>query len=293
MSIINTYDRWFPKGKAAFLPLLLITLLTFSCQPDNTTSSENFSQADSLQLQQELLDSMETEMYNTTYAEVNSDTTRIRQESICGIRNDFVIKINDRKQIMVRHEFGVPIVPSLLEYYTTNRKENDVSNNSPLYSRLKKKDIADIIARLKKEIAEAEAHNDVEQVELSTQNLEHWEKKWRSLKTLGIQSLPQVSYNSFVLIETARSLDQIDTREILDSVLLGFYLLRDQVAQEYFHESYLNLYKFYKERSFHYNLDRLEALEVLYPLHIVNEPKLKLYRHFIVHEDELPSPSMK
>lgn len=270
---------------------LLILVIVTSCQvkPDGELDTDKLTVEDSLKVQDELLLQMREELYENEYVEVNKDTSFFNPETGCYPRPHFSIKINRQHQIMVRNELNAPIIPRLLEYYLANRKKNDPSTNFPLYARSNSQEIQNQINYLNKELSEKIKNKaSADEIELLNDVTKEWERKLKALKTLPIDFFPEV--NTYVQIEIdPRS--KIDTSPIVDTVLFAFYLLRDQASKEYFGESYISIYNRYNIENSTLDSDKLDALVVLYPLRIIDEANLKLYKHFIINE-LIPPPPM-
>jgi hypothetical protein len=270
------------------MKLVWITFLSINlCACQTTTSdinSNTISSADSIALQNEIVHSMEEDLFDNTFIQTNSDTTDIFQEYVCMPRPHFTIKINERNQLMVSGEIDVPIIPRLIKFYTENKKQNDVNNNSPMYSRIDEKGIIHQINRVKDELKEAQKYKKSKnEIRLIEKNLSEWEQRLKALKTLKIKELSEID-RTHVSITGTRN-PKVDSNNVLDSVLVGFYLLRDLVAREYFNVSYVSIYKKHKLYGSQNSFDQLEALKILYPVNVFDETKLKKYKNIKTVKD--------
>lgn len=265
------------------MKLALITFLSIifcTCQvPKSEISSNIIPSADSIALLNEIVQSMKVDIFENTFIITNIDTTYIVRENVCFTpRPHFIINTNDRNQWMIKNEIDAPLIPRLIEYFTKNKQQNDLNNDAPMYVRFDEKEIMDQINREKSELKEAmENKRSKNEIALIEKNLLEWEQRLKALNTLGIKQLPLIK-STLVSIKGTRN-SKVDSNNVLDSVLVGFYFLRDLVAREYFNESYLSIYKKYKLYRLPHSYNQLEALKILYPLLVVDETKLKKYKN--------------
>ena len=228
--------------------------LLFGCNSSSNKTTdnrgfENMSEADSLKVVSELFDAMEDEIYSR-YLTVDQDTNLVEYTG-CG-RPNILIRVNSLNQTMVNDEIGAPITERIIEFYSANMKKNDVTNIFPMYTHNRLKDVEHGLQEATRDAEEFEIKDSVatEVKEFKRTIVEEWRKKKKVFKTLGIESLPEVHAQAHIRIEYTRN--TAPRPEIVDSVILAIYTLRDRRAQEYLNESYIEIYQRYsvtKKRS--------------------------------------------
>lgn len=190
-------------------------------------------------------------------------------------RNILSIKANNQNQLMVRGEiFSDPnkISEFILKFYRTNEKDNDPTNNFPMYSTATMSMIDAQLDKFDQQIEDAEkigASN--EMIEFFESSLKEWEKKKASLKLLGGGELREINGQAHVRIEVQQATEYSIFAKIQTEAEEALYELRNDRSMQLWGIPY-NVLKRKVAQEKDKALDekaKLDLLEILYPTKIV------------------------
>lgn len=251
----------------------LSSLLLLSCSPEKG-KAENpvFTESDSTRCVAVLLDSLKEEMLAQTYYHYSQSAI-----SCCFQPRYFhKIRINARDEIMQGSEIrDDSIVWYVKRLYAANMYHNDPANNSPMYSSITvegvKTNMANAEAEYKAVLNDTTVSADI--VHFKARQVEEWRKKLEVLKTIKRDTLREPLRGASVDFDYVNKNKKYEA--VLDSILMGFYALREIRAQEYFKDSYAHLYWLREQTKDKTTLLRLNALKTLHPVGIRDVPYLR------------------
>lgn len=263
-----------------FYFVLLIFSICCSCEPTPEEKYANFfpTEQDSLLAVQEVLGSMRIELDEMT-EEVNgclADSFSCLHPTLQRTSSTFFIIMNQRDEIMVKNRFPRiqlgKIKPAILEYYQTNAKENDVTNNFPMYSKATTWQIQNEIRTIQ-EIIDNELKKEKpsqETIRIRREQISAWEKKAKLLSMLNTDVLREIHYQANIKIDykTQTTIQN----QVIDTTIMAFYELRDSTSQEHFNESYARIFKRYQLEKDTNDFNKLFALKTLFPIQVFVEP---------------------
>jgi biopolymer transport protein ExbD len=188
-------------------------------------------------------------------------------------RNIIAIKANSQNQLMVRGEIIADpnkISDKIVEFYRTNQKSNDVTNNFPMYSRVTASVIQDNIRRIELEIESLESQDALpEMVEFKLSQMDEWEKKKRSLKLYGGNQLPEIQFQANIRIEVQDATEYGLFAKIQTEIEEAIFELRNDDAKRIFGEDYQTIKTRSAQDQVPADKDKLNLLEILYPARII------------------------
>jgi hypothetical protein len=190
-------------------------------------------------------------------------------------RNILSIKANNQNQLMVRGEiFSDPnkISEFILKFYRTNERDNDPTNNFPMYSTATISMIDAQLNKFDQQIEDAEKIGaSKEMIEFFESSLKEWEKKKASLKLLGGGELREINGQAHVRIEVQQATEYSIFAKIQTEAEEALYELRNDRSMDLWGIPYSVLKrKVAQEKD--KALDekaKLDLLEILYPTKIV------------------------
>ncbi|TNE75593.1 MAG: biopolymer transporter ExbD [Bacteroidetes bacterium] len=193
-------------------------------------------------------------------------------------RNICAILANSKNQLMVRGELMSnpdDISERVIEWYTTNEKQNDVTNNFPMYSRIS---MAEIEAQIASTTKDAEAMENTPNasadiIDFKWKQVQEWENKKKALKLYGRNELPEIQFQAHVRIEVQKATAYELFAKIQSELEEAIFTLRDKASLEIFGESYGVIKKRYdanegdktKQAQAREDKDKLDLLKILYP----------------------------
>ncbi|MCT4562502.1 MAG: hypothetical protein N4A41_14130 [Crocinitomicaceae bacterium] len=266
--------------------LLLFALFSCNHEPQPKTFAD-LSEKELSNLKAELLDSMRAEIFDR-HIMVNEDTTRLGSLGCIPIemRNVLLVRVNDLNQVMIRGEIGANISETVYEYYKANKKENDPTNNFPMYTRINREFIKAQIEQIKEEIESIKkARLKADILSFKESQLKEWETKLIVLNVIKKSELLQPHFQTAIHLQYNPKVTA--SKSIQDSVLLGYFRLRNDDAKLYFGKEYLEL--FFECRALKSAL-KLNAIKTTSPIQVVDFPNLKKYKIAMVVET--PEPPM-
>jgi biopolymer transport protein ExbD len=193
-------------------------------------------------------------------------------------RNICAIQANSRNQLMVRGELMTnpdEISERVVEFYTTNEKQNDVTNNFPMYSRIDLKTIEENIrtAEAAAEAVEETPGASADIIDFKWKQVDEWENKKKALKLYGKKELPEIHFQAHVRIEVQKATAYELFAKIQSEIEEAIFELRDGAAKDIFGESYGNIVKRYdanegdksKKAQAQEDKEKIDLLKILYP----------------------------
>lgn len=190
-------------------------------------------------------------------------------------RNILSIKANNQNQLMVRGEiFSDPnkISEFILKFYRTNERDNDPTNNFPMYSTATMSMIDAQLNKFDQQIEDAEKIGaSKEMIEFFESSLKEWEKKKASLKLLGGGELREINGQAHVRIEVQQATEYSIFAKIQTEAEEALYELRNDRSMQLWGIPY-NVLKRKVAQEKDKALDekaKLDLLEILYPTKIV------------------------
>lgn len=189
-------------------------------------------------------------------------------------RNICAIKANDQNQLMLRNEVMQnpdDISEKIVEWYTTNAKNNDPTNNFPMFSRINLKQIEDNLATA---LADAEATENTPGamesiIEYKYSLVDQWEAKKNALKLYGRPELPEIHPQAHIRVEVQKGTHYELFAKIQSEIEEGIYEVKDQAAMELFNESYGVIKRRYALDKKAEDKAKLDLLNIIYPERII------------------------
>lgn len=293
---MNTFRNKFCSDTIKFALMKLMLYLAFastlllihSCsdpEPEPPTPHELFvsmSEEDSLKLVDEVLDSMEVELYGIfTYQD-----TFENNDIYCGFRPVLRILANREGQIMIGSELNDSIHSAVVKYYWTNMGLNTEEikivatapdhpgYNFPFYSSISEEEVKwqiDEAINAAKEI-ESTLGATPEIIDFKWSQVHEWEKKLKAIKTLNSETLREPSLQASIHI----SYQSKDPRnKIVREVLLGYLTLRSHLCKKHFQEPYLELFHRHNLTRSKSDQEKMEAIQLMMPIVVIDKPYCK------------------
>ena len=270
------------------LLLFILPVLLFSCQSsDNSEIEPVFTSTDSTAMVQEILESLEAEMYTQWFM----DTTAIGLT--CYNSPEFnpalSVRINDQGMIMVKDVLNPKSISDMVvEFYSTNLFRNYLTNNDPMYSRVSKNEIINEIDEQKKKLKNVKNTPNVDpEIIVYYQNvLYEWESKLKLFSILAVDTLSEPQFATGIKFKYSENCNIYD--QILDSILLGFYKIREIDSRIYYKESYAKIFWKATKLKDSIEIEQLIPFKTLHPVHILDYGKSR-YKPYT----ELPPPPIE
>ena len=192
------------------------------------------------------------------------DDTKVEERNIC------LIKANSQNQLMVRKEIMEnpdDISERVIEFYNTNEKVNDPSNNFPMYSRISMQEIQDglAIAEADAETTENTPNADASVIEYKYKVVDEWMGKKRALELYGQKELPEIHGQAHVRIEVQKATEYSLFAKIQSEIEEAIFELRDIAAKEIFGETYGVITRRYAMDKDPNDKEKMDLLKILYP----------------------------
>ena len=188
-------------------------------------------------------------------------------------RNILAIKANNQNQLMVRDmifEDPNKISDFVLEFYKTNEKKNDPTNNFPMYSRISMSAIDQNIAAIEGEIEQMEeAGMKADIVNFKYNQLDEWEKKKRALKLYGANELPEIHVQANIRIEVQQATAYSIFAKMQTEIEEAIFELRNGECERLFGMPYSVLKRRYDQDKKADDQAMMDLLEILYPARII------------------------
>lgn len=188
-------------------------------------------------------------------------------------RNIFAIRANSNNELMVRTELMQnpdDISDRVVEFYKTNERKNDVTNNFPMYSRISMPEIESQLraAEAAAEEVENTPNASADIIDFKWRQVGEWENKKKALKLYGKAELPEIHFQAHVRVEVQQATEYVLFAKIQSELEEAVYELRDAAAQDIFGESYGTIKRRYdvdKKLDAKKDKDKLDLLSILYP----------------------------
>lgn len=189
-------------------------------------------------------------------------------------RNILAIKANSRNQLMVRGEIidnPDNISDKVIEFYRKNEKENDPTNNFPMYSRTS---MTKIETELEKAIENYEREEQIPDVDpdiltFRQTQIDEWQKKKDALKLYRGQVLPEIQFQANIRIEVQIATAYELFAKIQTEIEEAIFELRDTESKRIFGESYGTIRARFAQDQEPMDEKKLDLLEILYPARII------------------------
>jgi hypothetical protein len=259
-----------------FVPI--IALVLFSCDDSPKEIDPLFyqmSEADSVRCMDEILEEIlmvdqgkqkiEDELYNSCI-------------SYCGVIDVFRIMINSSGDLMIDSELNSEDVSEkTYQYFMHNRNLTSRETASfsmdpsysgfeyPFYNRFSLDEVEQKIKEISEETEELRKVEGVDPllIEYYVSKVNEWKVRKSTLKLIGSESLPEVSFTAHVRFGFQEKSDKY--RKVLKEIAFAFYQMRNYECLRYFGETYLNLYDRAQREKRKIDNEMLAALEVLHP----------------------------
>lgn len=272
------------------LLLFIFPFFFIACQnQDSSINANEFNASDSTRIINSILDSMKVEFNNQWFMQDIENHTTCSTAPYYGA--SISIDINKNESILLNMEFLNPknISDSIVQFYSLNKQKNDPASNAPLYTSLSKKEILDHIETIERELKRTEGIKDYSQdiIDYRNEELLEWKGKLKIITTLKTDILKMPEQQSGVKLNYPK--DCKINNELMDTILIGFYKLREIDAQHYFKDSYAKIFWKATLQKDSIALDQIETLKVLHPIAILDRAKCRLYAPIMV---KIPDSSM-
>jgi len=200
----------------------------------------------------------------------------IKVEQIVPVekRNICAIKANDQNQLMVRNEIMEnpdEISERIIEWFTTNEKVNDVTNNFPLYSRITMDQINAGLNAADADLAATENTPNVgnDMIMYKEKVVQEWAAKKQALALYGKKTLPEIHFQAHIRVEVQKGTDYELFAKIQSEVEEAIFTVRDNAAKQIFNESYGVIKRRYSLDEKGEDKAKLDLLKFLYPDRII------------------------
>ena len=275
--------------------LSCLSLLLVSCNPspEKVISYEEINEADSLRLVTNLFDSMHQEIYDHWMYEIHRKDIH-KYETYYHHRNEVAlrIRVNKNGDHMIGKEINGNITSTVYKFYTANQTENDPTNGFPMYSRISMEEINNQIEAARVNLKEWEDSNAPEElIAFKNRSVKEWEGKKKVMETLGTKKLSEIHYPTHIRLEYQENIKK--KNELLDSVLLAFYQIRNNSSLKYFKRSYLSLHYEYMETGNQEIAKKLHALRIIHSITLIDIPYCKENNVWIGEVDVPPPPAVE
>lgn len=251
---------------------LAIPILLLSCKGEEGVSCQPvFTIADSTATVHQIMDSLRAELYDQWFMMKPS------VEVTCGIPPKFdpvlSFEIDEQGEWTVRNQKNpTHISEEVVRFYHTNWKKDRSGNEDARYSVITQKEIEREMVEVEKEILAIKQSEQApaELIQFKQLQLDEWRKKYRVFQTISLTKIRQPHYQTGISLDYPKDTKGVES--ILDSLLLGFYQLREWDSQEYFKESYAQIvWRATKEKDT-LAMDRMNALTFLHPVQLLVYP---------------------
>lgn len=194
----------------------------------------------------------------------------VTEKVVVEERNIFAIRANSNNDLMVRAELMQnpdDISERVIEFYTTNEKKNDPTNNFPMYSRISMSEIESQLRAAEAAAEEVENTPNAMQeiIDFKYRQVDEWNNKKKALKLYGKAELPEIHFQAHIRIEVQQATEYKLFAKIQSELEEAIFVLRDKVAQDVFGESYGTIQRRYNMDKNQVDKDKIDLLSILYP----------------------------
>lgn len=185
-------------------------------------------------------------------------------------RNIFAVRANSQNQLMVRTELMSnpdDISERVIDFYRTNERKNDVTNNFPMYSRISLSEIESQLAAAEAAAEEVEntpgALQDI--IDFKWRQYDEWNNKKKAISLYGKAELPEIHFQAHIRIEVQKGTEYQLFAKIQSELEEAIYTLRDDASKDIFGESYGTITRRYSMDKEGLDKDKIDLLKILYP----------------------------
>lgn len=274
-----------------FARLFMLVLLVFSLTQCDISEKKNtpnlFSEKDSLELIPIIIDSFRIEMNQQWFMRTYSDGLGCYAPP--SFNPVLRIEITGKDKVKIRENNSyLSISNSVKNFYSTNLTKNNLNNYDARYHIVYKKEIESKIEGLVAEYKEIEKMPSVmaDILAFKQNQIKEWERKLNLFKTLQVKHFNEPDYNSGIELKYSDSCVIHET--ITDSILLGFYKLRELDAAKYSNQSYARTFWFATIQKDSLSTNKLNAFKFMHPINVLDFTK----SHFTPIVIEVPPPVM-
>ena len=185
-------------------------------------------------------------------------------------RNICAIMANSQNQLMVRGEMMAnpdDISERVVEFYRSNERRNDPTNNFPMYSRISMTEIQAALDAAEKEAEEIENTPGAmpEIIDFKWAQYDEWNNKMKALKLYGKAELPEIHSQAHIRIEVQQATEYGLFAKIQSELEEAIYELRDDASKDVFGESYGTITRRYSMDKEASDKEKIDLLKILYP----------------------------
>lgn len=252
-----------------YFRFFLVGLLLWSCKNDvPKTVTYDFSEADSLAVTSEIFDSLRAEYSKQWFVD--------RQGCFIGYfppfhysQIDFELK-NNCKVYRVNSSEPLNISQEVVSFFSSSDKKDKI--NPVFVNRTIGQTINEIVT-LREEIRKLklDPKTAIEILEYKQSVLSETEYKLQLLDLLNTDRIKEINENSGVRLFYFR--ENECTRKVFDSLLLGFYQLREIDSKKYFGQSYAKIFWLGLHKNDSLSTLRTNALNFLNPVQVIDMKK--------------------
>lgn len=258
------------------LEIIFISFLLMSLVACNERSKknvyQNFSESDSTRIFKKLLKDLRSEMYGSEMYRIKKSEMNEVSDIYCGLNNNiFRISINKNHETLINDSLNNEITLRLLSYYKTNKYKN-YNFNFPFYSTITVSEINRNIKFHQKEIDKLKKIDEnLEYIlKVKEKEIQEWNNIKVYLKALNTNQIKQIDLTTQVLLNYPENFS--NQSKLIDQILIAYYQLRNDASIHYFNKSYLSLYFEFSETKNKQIKNRIEALNFLVPIKVLDIP---------------------
>lgn len=260
------------------MKFFIIIALFFYFLPSCTTHSNHsntdliLSERDSLVWMNELIDSLEDEIKSRTNLEIQHRLTNL---NLCYLGNQLFIKVTKKDLILINNVFSSSVSSDVYDFYIRNFYTVSDRYEYVDYFFLNREEIEESIKNIHTDIQELEA----EKSQISLKNTERVTiddfikvkrevlKKYQLLRDVLLFSGKNKIHlsNSSNEVHVSYPNDYLFKTELKDSILHGFFQIRNEFTTFYFKKTYLQLFAENRTLKSKENQTQLDALKLIYP----------------------------
>lgn len=253
--------------------ILILPILLNSCENGGQLKSDPiFLSSDSTETVKFIFDSLRAEMYLQWFMEPTHSKYICYESPSFNPRIQIII--NKKGEIMANYEVNPKSISELIvQFYSANLYKNEISNNFPFYSELTKKFLLSEIRELEAELDTIKKAHNVNQELIDFQQLVigNWKSKLKVFSILSVDKIREPDYSAGIELKYP---EKCKTNEVvLDSILLGFYRIREKDAKMYFNESYAKIFWKATKHKDSTAINKLNVFKTLHPIRVLDYGK--------------------
>jgi hypothetical protein len=228
----------------------------------------------------ELIDSLESEMNNQWFMPCYKGI-EAPYPSFYPCLKINATSITDYK---INEEKIESIPNSVFQFYMTNYVSNNKEKPNPNYFTLKRTKIDNEISEINNKIDKLDYKKYPEIHDYYNEIKTEWIEKLNALNILEKDEMRLPGTESGIYFYYLNEDDNKLVQQITDSVLFGFYKIRDFDAMLYFKEPYIDIFHKAVKKKNSVAIKQLDALKILHPVNIIDQTKCKFDEKVIVVE---------